>query len=76
MEAFAEPMKAACKEKGIVYKGCFDCQGFLAEAMHKPVQNKLNMDDDQLADVVKKMTGRPSQEDVDNAKAFVKGLFA
>jgi len=75
MEAFAEPMKAACKEKGIEFKGCFDCQGFLAESMHAPVQNKLNMDDDQWAEMVKQMTGRPSQEDVDNAKAFVKALF-
>ena len=76
MDAFAEPMKAACKEKGIEYKGCFDCQGFLAEAMHELVQKKLGMDDDQWADMVQKMTGRPNQEDVDNAKAFVKGLFA
>ncbi|ACN16552.1 putative flavodoxin family protein [Desulforapulum autotrophicum HRM2] len=75
MEAFTEPMKAACKEKGIEYKGCFDCQGFLDEAMHGPVQNKLNMDDNQWADMVKKMTGRPNQEDVGNAKAFVKELF-
>ncbi|WP_300459516.1 flavodoxin family protein [Desulfobacula sp.] len=76
MEAFAEPMKAACKEKGIEYKGCFDCQGFLAESMHAPVQKKLNMDDDKWAGMVKQMTGRPNQEDVDNAKAFVRSLFA
>lgn len=75
MEAFAEPMKAACQEKGIEYKGCFDCQGFLAESMHGPVQNKLGMDDDQWAQMVKQMTGRPNQEDIDNAKAFVKNLI-
>lgn len=76
MEAFAEPMKTACKEKSIEFVGCFDCQGFLAEAMHGPVQKMLEMDDEQWAEMVKKMTGRPNQEDVDNAKAFVKGLFA
>lgn len=76
MEAFAEPMKAACREKGIEYKGCFDCQGFLAEAMHEPVQKKLNMDDEQWAGMVKAMTGRPNKDDVENAKAFVKSLFA
>ncbi len=76
MEAFATPMKAACKEKGIEFKGCFDCQGFLAESMHVPVQNKLKMDDNQWAEMVKQMTGHPNQEDVDNAKAFVKALFA
>lgn len=76
MDAFAEPMKAACKEKGIEFKGCFDCQGFLGEAMHALVQKKLNMDDDQWAEMIKQMTGRPNQEDVDKAKAFVKALFA
>ncbi len=76
MEAFAEPMKAACKEKGIEYKGCFDCQGFLAESMHAIVQKKLNMDDDQWSEMVKQMTGCPRQEDVENAKTFVKELFA
>jgi flavodoxin I len=76
MEAFAEPMKTACKEKGIEYRGSFDCQGFLAEAMHEPVQKKLALDDEKWAGMVKQMTGRPNQEDVDNAKAFVRKLFA
>lgn len=75
MEAFAEPLKTACREKGIEFKGCFDCQGFLAEPMHAPVQKKLNMDDDKWAEMVKQMTGRPNQEDMENAKAFVKKLF-
>jgi len=76
MDAFAEPMKTACKEKGIEYRGCFDCQGFLAEAMHEPVRKKLDLDDEKWAGMVKQMTGHPNQEDVDNAKAFVKKLFA
>lgn len=53
----------------------FDCQGFLAESMHAPVQKKLNMADDQWAGMVKQMAGRPNQEDVDKAKAFAKALF-
>lgn len=76
MDAFAEPMKTACKEKGIEYKGCFDCQGYLAEAMHEPVKKKLNLDDETWAGMVKQMTGCPNQEDVDNAKAFVRILLA
>ena len=75
MEAFAEPIKATCKENGIEYKGCFDCQGFLAEAMHGAVQKKLNFDDDQWADMVKQMTGRPSEEDEGKAKAFAKTVL-
>ena len=75
MESFTEPIKAACKDKGIEYKGCFDCQGFLAEAMHGPVQKKLNMDDEQWAGMVKAMTGHPNEEDVANAKAYAKEIL-
>jgi flavodoxin len=75
MEAFTEPLKAACKEKGIEYKGSFDCQGFLAESMHGLVQKKLNMDDDQWAEMVKQMSGRPNEEDAANAKAFAKTVL-
>jgi flavodoxin len=75
MDAFEEPMKTACRGKGIEYRGCFDCQGFLAETMHEPVQKKLGIDDEKWAGMVKQMTGRPNQEDVDNARAFVRKLF-
>ena len=53
-------MKTACRKKGIEYRGCFDCQGFLAEVMHEPVQKKLGIDDEKWAVMVKQMT-RPSQ---------------
>jgi flavodoxin len=75
MNAFTEPIKAACKEKGIEYKGCFDCQGFLAEAMQAPVQEGLGMSDEQWADMVKQMTGRPNEEDVEKAKAFAREVL-
>jgi flavodoxin len=75
MEAFADPIKTACKEKGIEYVGCFDCQGFLDESMHAAVQKKLNMSDEQWADMVKQMTGHPNEEDVANAKACAKEVL-
>jgi len=75
MEAFADPIKVACKEKRIAYVGCFDCQGFLAEAMHAAVQKKLNMSDEQWANMVKKMTGHPDEEDIANAKACAKEVL-
>lgn len=75
MNAFTEPIKTACKEKGIEYIGCFDCQGFLAESMHEMVQKKLNLTDEQWAGMVKQMTGRPNQEDVANAKACAKEVL-
>ena len=76
LNAFIDPMLTACRNKGIQYKGCFDCQGFLAESMHGPVQKKLGMDDDQWAQMVEQMTGHPNQEDMDNAQTFAKALFA
>ena len=75
MEKFTEPIKAACKEKGIEYKGCFDCQGALTDSLHEAVQKKLNLSDEQWADMVKQMTGHPDEEDVANAKACAKEVL-
>lgn len=75
MDGFTEPIKAACKEKGIEYAGCFDCQGALAEPMHKTVQKKLGMDDAQWAGMVEQMSGHPNEEDVANAKACAKEVL-
>jgi len=72
MDGFTEPIKAACKEKGIEYKGCFDCQGALIESLHEAVKKKLNLTDEQWAGMVKQMTGHPNEEDVDKAKAFAR----
>lgn len=73
---FSEPIKTACEEKGIEYKGSFDCQGFLAEPLHDPVQQKLGLTDEQWAETVKKMTGRPNGDDEAKAKAFAKSVLA
>lgn len=70
MDRFTEPIKAACAEKGIEYRGCFDCQGALTEALHEPVQQKLGLSDEEWAKMVVQMTGRPNQEDVAAAKAW------
>jgi len=75
MDGFTEPIKAACKEKGIEYKGCFDCQGALTESLHEMVKKKQNLTDEQWGDMVKQMTGRPNEEDEGRAKAFAKELF-
>ena len=47
----------------------------MAEAMHGPVQKKLNMDDEQWAGMVKAMNGHPNEEDVANAKAYAKEIL-
>jgi flavodoxin len=75
MEAFTEPIKAACKAKGIEYMGCFDCQGALAESMHAAVQKKLNVSDEQWAEMVKQMTGHPDEADEANARACAKKVL-
>ncbi len=76
MDGFTEPIKAACKEKGIEYQGCFDCQGALTESLHGAVQKKLNLTDEQWADMVKQMTGHPNKKDEEKAKAFAKTILA
>jgi flavodoxin len=75
MEGFTKPIQAACNEKGIEYKGCFDCQGALTESLHEAVQKKLNLNDEQWAETVKQMTGRPNEEDMANAKAYANQIL-
>lgn len=76
MQAFTEPIEVACKANDIEYKGCFDCQGYLADAMHGSVQQMLKMDDEQWTGMVKAMTGRPNDEDVANAKEYARAVMA
>lgn len=75
MIAFTEPIQAACKEKQIEYKGCFNCQGALIESLHEAVQKKLNLSDAQWAKMVEKMTGHPNSEDVADARAFTQKVL-
>ena len=69
------PRPICCLKKNIEYKGCFDCQGALIESLHGAVQKKLNLSDEQWADMVKQMTGHPNEEDVANAKACAKDVL-
>ena len=75
MAGFTEPIKTACQEKKIQYKGCFDCQGALAESRHEAVKKKRNLSDEDWAGIVKQMTGRPNEEDEAEAKAFAKEVL-
>ncbi len=76
MDKFTEPITAACRENGIEYKGCFDCQGALTESLHEMVKKAQKLTDQQWAEMVKQMTGRPNAEDVAEAKAFAKKVLA
>jgi flavodoxin len=70
-----KPLVDACNETGMEYKGCFSCQGYLAEALHKPVQQMMNLDDAAWAKSVEQMRGHPDEDDVIEARAFAQSLF-
>ena len=76
MDRFSEPIKSACKEKNIEYKGCFDCQGFLTQVLHEMIKKSQNLTDDQWTERVEQMTGHPDMEDIVKAKAFAKRVLA
>jgi flavodoxin len=76
MDGFTEPIRTACQDNGIEYKGCFDCQGFLTEAVHEMVKKNQNLTDEQWAETVKQMTGHPDEEDLKKARAFAKEILA
>lgn len=48
--------------------GNADNQGALTESLYEAVQKKLNLSDEQWANMVKQMTGQPDELDVANAK--------
>jgi len=76
MDGFTEPITSVCQEKGIEYKGCFDCQGALTESLHEMVKKRQNLTDEQWAGMVKQMTGRPNEDDAANAREFAKEMLA
>ena len=76
MTGFTEPIKTACKDKGIEYKGCFDCQGFLTEAIHDMVKKSQNKTDEEWAEVVKQMSSHPDTADEANARKFAETVLA
>ncbi len=54
------------------YKGCFDCQGVLAESLQK---KGPNMTDEQWKAMLSQMSGHPDEDDVAAAKAFAKSVL-
>ena len=76
MNKFTEPITNPCQEKGLEYKGCFNCQGALTESLHEMVKKSQNFSDEQWEGMVKQMTGHPNEEDEANAKAFAREVLA
>ena len=75
MDKFTEPIKTSCREKGIEYIGCFECQGFLTEALHEMIKKSQNLTDEQWAERVRQMTGHPGEEDLKKARAFTREIL-
>jgi len=75
MDGFVEPIKTACADKGIEFKGCFDCQGALTESLHDMVQKSQNFSDEEWAGVLKAMTGHPNADDETKAREFAKEVL-
>lgn len=76
MDGFVEPIKTACADKGIEYMGSFDCQGALTEALHDAVKKSQNFTDEQWADIVKAMTGKPNSDDEAKAREFAQEMLS
>ena len=75
MAKFSEPIQDACKNSGMQYQGCFDCQGFLTEALHEMIKKSQKLTDAQWAERVAQMTGHPNAEDIQKAKTFAKTVL-
>ncbi len=76
LEDMSQPFEKVSKDKGLTYKGCFNCQGYLADFMHDAVQKMRKVDDATWAENVKQMTGHPNTDDEVLAKAFAKEILS
>jgi flavodoxin I len=61
-----------CPSAALNGKGCFDCQGVLAESLQK---KGPNMTDEQWEAMLSQMSGHPDEDDVAAAKAFAKSVL-
>ncbi len=66
----------ACETKSMVNKGCFSCQGYLADAMHAAVQEMQGVDDAEWQRKKAQMSGHPDEADLNAAKKFAKSVLA
>ena len=76
IEQMTQPFVEICEEKEMEYKGCFSCQGYLADFMHEAVQEMQKVDDEKWKEKVKQMSGHPNAEDEANARVFAKSVLS
>lgn len=75
IDQMTQPFADVCKVNDMEYKGCFSCQGYLADFMHEAVQKMQKVDDDEWQEKVKQMTGHPNVDDEADARAFARSVL-
>ena len=70
IDDMTQPFADACEAKDMEYKGCFSCQGYLADFMHEAVQKMQKADNGAWQKKVEQMTGHPNTDDEANARVF------
>ena len=67
---------AVSKDKGIDYRGCFECQGVLAEPLHAMVKKSKKLSDEEFEAMMAEGAKHPSPEDMEKAKEFARNVLA
>lgn len=76
LDQMTQPFADVCKVNNMEYKGCFSCQGYLADFMHEAVQKMQNATDEEWQEKVAQMTGHPNEDDEAEAKAFARSALS
>jgi len=71
-----EYIENIAREKGIRYKGCFDCTGKLDPAIWSMVQKMQKLSDKEWEDLMARVSPHPDAEDEKNVRAFVRKTLA
>lgn len=76
MDDMTQPFPDVCKANDMDYKGCFSCQGYLADFMHAAVKKMQNAGVEEWQKKVEQMTGHPNADDAADARAFAKSVLS
>jgi len=76
IEQMTQAFVEICENKEMEYKGCFNCQGYLADSMHDAVRQMQKVDDKEWREKVKQMTDHPDANDEANAGTFAKSVLS
>lgn len=75
LDQMAVPFVQASSNTGMEYKGCFGCQGYLADFMHEAVQKMKEVSDEEWAEMKKIMTSHPNFDDEAAAMAYANSVL-